>query len=46
LNASVCDSGGRTESVYPGRQMVEPMVAWVMAGSIAPGVQERSGSSP
>ena len=43
LIASVTVTGGRTVAVYPARQMVLPMVSWVTAGFVAPGVQCGSG---
>src|SRR5438270_3153231 len=44
FSASLTDSGGRSRAVKPSRQIVEPMLLWVTAGSIAPGVQRGSGS--
>ena len=44
FSTAVIPSEGRTPRVYPERQMVESMFAWVTAGLIAPGVQRGSGS--
>lgn len=43
FSGSVIDSDGLTVSVYPERQIVAFIEAWVTAGLIAPGVHARSG---
>jgi hypothetical protein len=41
----VIDEEGRTDSLWPDRQMVRARLACVTSGSIAPGVQPGSGSA-
>ncbi|MGH2909249.1 MAG: hypothetical protein ACRDK8_08140 [Solirubrobacteraceae bacterium] len=44
FSGSVTDSGGRTLSDHPDRQIVRRIVDWVTAGLSAPGVQRGSGA--
>lgn len=42
FSGSVIDTAGRIDTEYPATQIVDPIVAWVTAGLLAPGVHPGS----